>query len=566
MDETNKSQSPRALALLNMDSKEGLRQLDALPQAKQLALLLELPAGRRRQDLVLLSSKPEALTRVISPEDLMLTIKEIGDVDALPLIELSSNSQLTHLLDLEIWLQNGLDLDRWGYWLNLLFECGPARVRRWVRNVDFEMLVLWFERVLIKVERDSLDDLPEVLQDRVLSPDHVHYLAVKVGADLGLIKKLLDLAFAEERDLFFALMGNLGTTPLAELEELAMRWRQGRLADRGWPELNEALAFYAPLEQEKLATPLPLPRGLPDAPSYPLVQRSAGGLFAQAMSDPRLGEAEHAQSLASQLANLINRVLVADGLPAGEIESMQTAGERVRGRIEIGLAQAGVLDLDSATKALIQIPLLQLVQVAQNAIAKRVRRAHELLESPWLSMLPAPLPDRLAYVGRRRPLYLAADKDLPRDFVGPEDLACLDRDLDRVEASLLLTDALGLKRDDLPQPFPLGSQPESEEALDLDAILMTCFLQAQSNGQAELLPIPADLLIEAMRKLPSEITKLADQISSWATAQDEALAQAAGLSKLSSGMAGRLLEQFVGHSPERMDYRFVEGVWVSVKE
>ncbi len=95
---------------------------------------------------------------------------------------------------------------------------------------------------------------------------------------------------------------------------------------------------------------------------------------------------------------------------------------------------------------------------------------------------------------------------------------------------------------------------------------MTCFLQARSNGQAELLPIPSDLLIEAMQKLPNEITKLGDQIAAWATAQDEALAQAAGLSKLSSGMAGRLLEQFVGHSPEQMDYRFVEGVWVSVKE
>ena len=95
----------RALAILEMDSETAAERLDALPQNERVDLVLSLPSGKKRMDLILTSSRPEELARAIPPEDLVLSIKDIGDTDAVVLLELSSDRQLNYLLDLELWIR-----------------------------------------------------------------------------------------------------------------------------------------------------------------------------------------------------------------------------------------------------------------------------------------------------------------------------------------------------------------------------------------------------------------------------------------------------------------------------
>jgi len=352
----------KALAIFKLEHQQAAERIDALPMNQRVDLVLSLPSGKRRMDLILMSSRPEELTRAIPPEDLVLSIKDLGDTDAVPILEMSSDHQLNYLFDLELWIRDGMDLGRLTHWLEILFECGYPRVLQWFGSVDFELLVLFFERSVLLLEREELESLPDRLSGRVYTPDNTHYLLVKLGADYDLLKNLIDLTFAKVPDLFFALTGNLGTTPPAEVEELAYRWRTGRLADRGWPDLDEAMEMYQPAEPDQVRPRDLLPFGMADSPRFPLERRNIGKLLQAGIerleNDPR-------SIVASQMANLINRAIISDGMLPGEPESLKRASQRVKGRLENGLSLLGANDADASARWLSTVPLVDVFRVAR---------------------------------------------------------------------------------------------------------------------------------------------------------------------------------------------------------
>ncbi len=237
----------RAQELLALDPQQAATLFDRLGFPERLELVLALPVGPLRQNLILRSNYARELTEALTPEDFVVTVKAIGEHDSIALINLSSNEQLGYMLDLDLWTEDTMDLNRFEHWLDLLFECGDERVMRWVRAVDFEQLVFVCERLLLSTDRDSLPELPDHLAGRVFTPDNFHFLLIKVGANFTLFSRLLDLIYVSEQELFLALVGNLGTTPSSEIEELAARFKDGRLADRGWPAWEEAAVIYQPL-------------------------------------------------------------------------------------------------------------------------------------------------------------------------------------------------------------------------------------------------------------------------------------------------------------------------------
>lgn len=549
-----------ARELLRMEADQAGQAMRALSVERQRDLVLSIEPGRRRQDLILLSDRPDVLTRSLPPEDFVLTVKEIGDPDALTLVELSSNAQLTYLLDLDLWVQFDLDMGQVDHWLAMLLETGPERLMRWVDHVDFELLVLTFERWCVSVEREALPELPDLVAARVVSPDNYHHILVKVGADLSRVRELIDLIYHRDKDRFLAILGNLGTTPPAELEELSLRWRTARLADRGWPDLEEAIAVYQPLAKDRLSAEALSPKGQTGAPRYPLQQRWPGRLFPAALA--RLAQSEAREALAMQVANLINRVIIAEGLPASELQTLEQAGLVVAGRLEIGLWELGDRDPEQAAASLTRLPLLHIAQVAQAAILERRSRAFTLAQGPatgLLSLLDPPVPERLVAAARPRPSFVEQPGELPRALAGPDDLRALDGTLDLAEAATGLAEALGIAASDLPDPFTAGSQPESREGLSLQVLLLTALARAHLGLEPLTAPLPADRLDGLAADLPRDPAELAASLRGWA--------QAAGVEW---GESDHLLEALVRLAAEwltawdRGDYdpRFVAGPWV----
>jgi hypothetical protein len=541
-------------SILKWPSEKATNTLDSLVIQDQVDLVLSQPSGRQRMDIVLLSSQPKTLVRAIPAEDLLLTIKDIGESDALSLIELSSDDQFSYLLDLEIWFHQGMELGQLAHWLEILFACGDKRIMRWLRSVDFELLVLMAERTILQIEKDDIENLPKSVANRVITPDSYHFFIVKIGADFDLVKRLLDLIYANDQPMFFALTGNLGTTPPAEGEELALRWRNGRLADRGWPDLEEALELYSPMTRDQLKKPTDLPTSFPFPPRFPVRHGNLGHLFSRGLE--HIDDLEHKNSLASQLANLTNRVIVADGLLPTELDSIKRAAERVKGRLEIGLFLLGAHDDKTAANLLSTIPLLHVFRLAQDAILQRVKRAKSLINSPHaflFEIYPSNLIDRLRYLSSARPMFLPKNEELPVEFSHPNELSDIDSILDLIESINEICQHLDIKS--LPHSMPKGSYPASIEGLSIFTLLTTMFARQLVGFGKEVAPLPYDRLGDLLAKLPLE-----NQLSNWC--KSHVLENKAGLDQLIDKLSRPLSEQLTQLNPLTADPRFIEGLWL----
>jgi hypothetical protein len=177
-----------------------------------------------------------------------------------------------------------------------------------------------------------------------------------------------------------------------------------------------------------------------------------------------------------------------------------------------------------------------------------------------LDSLPAPLPDCMKALQSRRPLFVAPGEMLPREFLDPADLDMLDRDLDLIEAAMVLGDALGLKRSALTMPFPPGSSPESLEELTFYTLLLTVFARKKLGLQTRAEPLPFELLPRLFDQLPRERNALYREIRDWAgELVDPPLP---GLDRLASGLALLAWQEILVHEPDNLDPRFVEGLWL----
>jgi hypothetical protein len=543
--------------IVGLDPQQAGRQIDSLDLSERVELVLALPADRRRLDLILLSAKPDQLVQALPPEDFILTLKGIGEADSVELIELSSDEQTTYLADLELYVRRGIDLGHLAYLNELFFKCSRERMLRWLRTLDFEILVLLFERTLLPVDKEALDSLPDRLAERVMTPDGYHYMIVKLGADFKLVKKLVDFIYIEDQELFFALMGNIGTTPTAETEQQTFRWRNGRLADRGWPNLEAALELYRPRDPAQIKRSA-LPSGPENPPRYTLQAGSWGSLL-----NAGLDTIENPSPQAGQLANLVNRVAIGDGLLPSDPETLRFAAERVKGYLEIGLALLGARDNEAAGRLISDIPLLHIFQVAWEAISRRAARARELLaKTPpgMLSLVDEPYREVLPLTAARRPLFIPAGELVAGEYRSLADLIQTDERLDFISAQLRLAAALGLDVARLPDPFPEGSHPESYEALSLSTWLLTVFARDRMRLGEPHLPFPIGSLEQLFKSLPHDAPKLEQELGRWAGPYSERIP--AGLGALLAKLCD-LIKELLVHDPTTLDPRFIEGLWIS---
>jgi hypothetical protein len=67
--------------------------------------------------------------RALPDGEVYLTVREVGPLDAMPLLALASASQLVHILDLESWRGDRFDADRSGAWVALFAEAGEQHLR-----------------------------------------------------------------------------------------------------------------------------------------------------------------------------------------------------------------------------------------------------------------------------------------------------------------------------------------------------------------------------------------------------------------------------------------------------
>jgi hypothetical protein len=298
-------------------------------------------------------------------------IKEMGKEDALPLIKFSSPDQCLFFLDMELWEKWSFSGKKAMEWLEYLLETGEEHFMELLTQIDFELLLLICKRELL-VGGGIGDQLTD--EERSAEWDHtfddIFFITFRDSRNGPLMGRFLDIVYRNDHGLFLRLMEGVKNEIENELEELAYRFRSGRLADIGFPELEESLTIYNYLDPETFVPacdkapfsveaethlPAPLPQG--------------DSLFRRAMA------LAGSEGLDAELNYLVNAALVTEQAPFADRDTMEAILARVCGYLNIALERLCPGDVEKAARILNGEYLKRLFQLGFSVLFRLRKRA-----------------------------------------------------------------------------------------------------------------------------------------------------------------------------------------------
>jgi hypothetical protein len=358
-------ESRRILALARRDRNAARREIAHLSLEEQVSLVCDAPPAARREILDLVA-RPEALVPALPSAELCFTAKAIGLGDAAWLLAHATEEQLVACLDLDAWSPADLapDRARVGAWVLALAEAGEEALLRAAQALDPELLVLWLgDRIEVWLKPPGADFEPPAGAKTLEGQFFVR--ARREGDDLEDVEAILDALFRNDYWLYFRLLQGVAWELPSETEEWALRWREGRLLDLGFPSLEESLAIYAAVPaRERDALPAedspPLDAGGFRLPVWmPRLSASESAPHSLLRAIASLPDAERGPHLRALLA-LANRVAVADKLPLGDAESIPIATRKAAAVASRGLDHLAGLHGVDPREVLRRAPLVHL--------------------------------------------------------------------------------------------------------------------------------------------------------------------------------------------------------------
>jgi hypothetical protein len=400
-------------------------------------------SGKQRLDIVLGARDPAAIVRALPADELWFTIHDVGLADAVELVQLASPEQFKVFLDLEAWRSGAPEPRRVLPWIRAARADAAGDdelAKRWhakLHGLDLELLELVLLDALRVHDLDADPD-PEFESDHFMrTPENRFVVEFTVdGADYAAVRGLLDDLYADDPFRATRLLSAIRWELRSELEETALRWRNARLQDLGYPPLDEALSWFARPASSPAAR-----AGVPARPpGFSLAATPRGSLLARAAA--ALGPAAQ-ERLQLELIAAANAVLVADRVDVGDLDQVRGAMAAARALVELGLeARAASGDPGALLAA---TPVKTLFQAGFARVLELKWRAERLVPE-GAPELGSPLDEAVEAIRRRRPLYfpgLEAPRDEwgtpaagafePRPFLSAADLARTATALDEVE-------------------------------------------------------------------------------------------------------------------------------------
>jgi hypothetical protein len=446
----------------------------------------QLPA-RARLDALLEAEDAPALVRALPAEQLYATIAEVGLADASELVQLASPEQFQSLVDLGAWQKDRLDTRGLLDWLRAVRGDLPEEARTKIHGIDLELLELMLRELTVIHDLEETPD-PPVEGVSIDSADGHYRIEFKVeGPEQAALRALLFDLMGEDPLGFSRLLEAVRWELPTELEETALRFRWGRLADLGFPDPESAAGLYA-------SVPVRWPPAEPaaetalariGAPRPDFVQIALDGL-----------SPNERQTAEEELRGVYNAALVADGADPGDLAAFRSAAERARDTLGLGLEHETGGEPARAVGVVRDIPIRRLFQIGFSLGLRLKHRADRLASKPlarvdgqWLVW--PDLAHLLTALRRPRPLHApAAESAEPVPFRSIREIRETEHQLDRAErqqsvfAALLGGSEASARRalEGLGPSWPAGGMP---------AVLAAALAQALLDGAPRVAPLAA---------------------------------------------------------------------------
>ena len=291
-----------------------------------------------RGEFLLLIDHPEQVVPLLADSELVGTIVASGLSEGSWLLEIATPEQRIACLDLDCWDGYELEPARVLAWLDALIEAGRPTLVRALEEVDLEVWLASL-RPVAQVCVIGKEEEPPI---GWFTEDGVCYFRGASDEDFARLKEIAQASFHEANPLYWRIVyGMLFESP-SECEEMALKWRNARLGDLGFPDMDSAMGAWRPLRIEE--APLwDLPAGEEAAPvpvaGAGLPQQLRGSLVAEALS--RLAPGRAADLLGYMLA-VANALAVSDGLRLSDPDSVPGALEKAVRGLDRGLRELAV--------------------------------------------------------------------------------------------------------------------------------------------------------------------------------------------------------------------------------
>jgi hypothetical protein len=480
----------------------------------------QLGRGRklRRADALLAGPDPERAVRALPGDELYYVIHEVGLRDAGDILALARPEQVQAVLDFALWERDQIVPERAAEWLEAIAEAPYETIGEWVAGLDVELFALLLRKTT-RIHDLSQEEAPDEPAGTLYpTPDGLFVLDVTgvpgddapddgdertqeagpMTTSARAIVRIVDALYRADRGLARRLLVGARAELDSELEELAYRWRQGRMEDLGFQDYYEALEVYRELDPATVrigetepgkARVRPIDErgdGPARAPAG-LVERLTRGASPFARAAQGLRSADEVAELHFALVALTNRVLAADRVTPGDDAAVAAALERLLATLDLALEFLARGDAAREIEALRTISLVRLFRLGVSLVGKVKLLATTLRRrGPFAAtrrhLVEADEALALAAVSRHRPLFAGILDDPPsnadRPFRTLADVARATAAVERAAATQALLLGLGVSPADLgPGATLLDDAGIDEAALDAGLLARTALVR-----------------------------------------------------------------------------------------
>ena len=230
------------LTLLRQGRKISTQEYNSLTSAERMSMVRQA-LGKQKYDLLLNAVDAARLTTQLHPQELYLTVNELGSEYAVELLMLANSEQITTLLDLDCWDGDTLSPVLSLHWLELLLETGSEKVCQLADQIDHEILAIFLKKHLtITRGLEAYDDDDAENANRLESLYDIDFESEDAAKVIGAFLKIL---MEQTQETYLLLMEMIRSELSASLEEEVFQGRNNRLSDLGFIPPAEAKSIYS---------------------------------------------------------------------------------------------------------------------------------------------------------------------------------------------------------------------------------------------------------------------------------------------------------------------------------
>jgi hypothetical protein len=296
--------------------------------------------SRRAESLLVSTDLAHDVAQLESLEAYYI-VRAIGLDRALPVLRHLSSRQLETCIDLDCWSRYDFTPDRLDEWLAAFSLAGPESLAEAFFALNYVVQLLFLSQTVIVYDPDT-DKIPPVDEengpDRAMTPDGFYLLELKTDLALKLHPfSVLDSLYQYDLAATHQLLSEVRVDLSMQIEEEALRFRNGRMQDLGFVTPDEAaLLFSRPSRRQSVPrTRFPVEDAPVRVPAVYAESADEQGLLQQTLS--LISDRNFLIRVEQELVWTINTAIIAYGEKTQDAGQISDIAKRVRDTVSLGL-------------------------------------------------------------------------------------------------------------------------------------------------------------------------------------------------------------------------------------